>query len=65
MKNDKKKLDNAKAVKMRNRALESLGRTQKRQRNEDEENAKGKQKSRKSGGDTIAYLGEKNVLVQK
>ena len=31
--NDKKKLDNAKAVKMRNRALESLGRTQKRQRN--------------------------------
>lgn len=63
--NDKKKLDNAKAVEMRNRALESLGKTQKRQRNEDEENAKPKQKSRRSGGDTIAYLREKNVLVQK
>ncbi|CAH3039182.1 unnamed protein product [Porites lobata] len=62
--NDKKKLDNAKAVEMRNRALESLGKTQKRQRNEDEENAKPKQKSRRSGGDTIAYLREKNVLVQ-
>ena len=62
--NDKKKLDNAKAVKMRNRALESLGRTQKRQRNEDEENAKRKQKSRRSGGDTIAYLGEKMCLFK-
>ena len=30
-----------------------------------EENAKLKQKSRRSGGDTIAYLREKNVLVQK
>ena len=60
-----KKADNAKAMEMRNRALESLGKTQKRQRNEDEENAKPKQKSRRSGGDTIAYLREKNVLVQK
>ena len=64
VKNDKKKVDNAKAVEMRNRALESLGKTQKRQRNEEEENAKPKQKSRRSG-DTIAYLSEKNVLVQK
>ena len=63
--NDKKKADNAKAMELRNRALESLGKTQKRQRNEDEENAKPKQKSRRSGGDTIAYLGEKNALVQK
>lgn len=63
--NDKKKVDNAKAMEMRNRALESLGKTQKRQRNEDEENAKPKQKSRRSGGDTIAYLREKNALVQK
>ncbi|KAM7444768.1 hypothetical protein ABFA07_006687 [Porites harrisoni] len=62
--NDKKKLGNAKAVESINRALESLGRTQKWQRNEDEENAKRKQKSRRSG-DTVAYLGEKNVLVQK
>ena len=67
--NNKRKVDNAKVVEMRNRALESLGKTQKRQRNEDEENqwenAKPKQKSRRSGGDTIAYLREKNVLVQK
>lgn len=62
--NDKKKLDNAKAVEMRNRALESLGKTQKRQRNEDEENAKPKQKSRRSGGDTIAYLREKKQRVE-
>ena len=38
--NDKKKVDNAKAMEMRNRALESLEKTQERQRNEDEENAK-------------------------
>ena len=62
--NDKKKLNNAKAVEIINRGLESLGRTQKRLQNEDEENAKRKQKSRRSGGDTVAYLGEKNVLVQ-
>ena len=30
--NDKKKADNTKAMEMRNRALESLGKTQKRQR---------------------------------
>ena len=65
MENDQKKLDNANAVEMRNRAPESLGRTQKRQRNEDKENAKRKQKSRRTGGDTIANLGGKNVLVQK
>ena len=34
--NDKKKVDNAKAVEMRGRALETLGKTQKRQRNEEE-----------------------------
>ena len=62
--NDKKKLNNAKAVEIINRALEILSRTQKRLQNEDEENAKRKQKSRRSGGDTVAYLGEKNVLVQ-
>ena len=65
MENDKKKVDNAKAVEMRNRALESLGKTQKRQGNEEEENAKPKQKSRRSGSDTIAYLREKKFLVQK
>ena len=45
---------NAKAVKMRNRALESLGKIQKRQPNEEEENAKPQQKSRRSGSDTFA-----------
>ena len=34
VKNDKKKVDNAKAMEMKNRALESLGKTQKRQQNE-------------------------------
>ena len=60
-----KKADNVKAVEMRNRALESLGGTQKRQHSEEEENVKPKQKSRRSGGDTIAHLREKNDLVQK
>ena len=36
--NDKKKVDSAKAAEMRNRALENLGGTQKRQRNDEEEN---------------------------
>ena len=40
--NDKKKADNAKAAEMRNRALESLSGTQKRQRNEEEEKVKPK-----------------------
>ena len=58
--NDKKKVENSKAVEMKNRALESLG----RQRNEEEENAKQKQKSRRSGGDTIAYFCEKMFLFR-
>ena len=36
--NDKKKVDSAKAAEMRNRALEKLGGTQKRQRKDEEEN---------------------------
>ena len=52
-------------MEMRNRALESLRKTPKRQRNEEEENAKPKQNCRRSGSDTIACLREKNVLVQK
>ena len=62
--NDKKKVDNAKAVEMRNIALESLGKTQKRQRNEEEEKVKPKQKSRRSRSDTIAYLREKLFLFR-
>ena len=50
---------------MRNRALESLSRIQKRQRNEEEEKVKSKQNSRRSGGDTTAYLRGKGDLVQK
>ena len=36
--NDKKKVDSAKEAEMRNRALENLGGTQKRQRKDEEEN---------------------------
>ena len=36
--NDKKKVDSAKAAEMRNRALENLGGTRKRQRKDEEEN---------------------------
>ena len=36
--NDKKKVDSAKAAEMRNRALDNLGWTQKRQRKDEEEN---------------------------
>jgi len=43
--NDKQKVDNANAVEMRNRGLESLGGTQKRQRNVEQEDVKSKQKS--------------------
>ena len=63
--NDKKKADNTKAVEMRNRALESLGASQKRKQNEEEENGARKSKNRRSGGDTVAYLREKNEIVQK
>lgn len=51
--NDKKKVDDAEAMEMRKRALENLGRTQKRQQNEEEleENVKPKQKNRRGGGD--------------
>ena len=42
-----------------------MRRTLKRQRNEEEEEVKPKQKSYRSGGDTIAYLREKNDHVQK
>ena len=64
LENDKKKVDNAKAVEMRNRALESLGKTQKRQQNEEEENVKPKQKSRRSGGDTLHICVKKMFLFR-
>ena len=65
----KKRVDNAKAVEMRNRAMESMRTTQKRNQGDEDkdlENApKPKKKTRRSGGDTVAYLREKNDMVQK
>ena len=64
--NDKKKVDRAKAAEMRNRALENLGGTQKGQRKDEVENeTEGRTKRRRRGGDTVAYLREKNDLMQK
>ena len=59
---NKKKADHAKAVEMRKRAIESIRSTRKRKgvdEVEDEENAQPKPKiTRRSGGETIAYLRE-------
>ena len=65
---DKKRVENVKSVEMRNRAMESMRSTQKRkQRDEDKdaENAPKPKIKRRSGGDTVAYLREKNDMVQK
>ena len=65
---DKKRVDNAKAVEMRNRAMESMRTTQKRNQGDEDkdvENAPKPKKTRRSGGDTVAYLREKNDMVQK
>ena len=64
----KKRVDNAKAVEMRNRAMESMRTTQKRNQGDedkDAENAHKPKKTRRSGGDTLTYLREKNDMVQK
>ena len=64
--NDKKKVDSGKAAEMRYRALENLGGTQKRQRKDEVKNETvARVKRRKSGSDTVAYLREKNDLMQK
>ena len=64
--NDEKKVDNAKAAEMRYRALENLAGTQKRQRKDEVENeTAARAKLRRSGSDTVAYLREKNDLMQK
>ena len=66
MESAKKKADTAKAVEIRNRAMQ---RTQKRKEDDEDrdvENAQPKPKStRRSGGDTVIYLQKKNDLVQK
>ena len=52
----KKKLDSAKAAEMRNRALENLGGTQKRQRKDEVENVTAaRAKRRRGASDTVAY----------
>ena len=64
--NDKKKVDSAKAAEMRYRALKNLGGTQKRQRKGEVENeTAARTKRRRSVNDTVAYLREKNDLMQK
>ena len=66
--NEKKKVDSAKAAEMRNRALENLGGTQKRQRKDEVENeTAARAKRRRSGDDTVMThdLREKNDLMQK
>ena len=66
---DKKRADNAKAVEMQNRAMESMCSTKKRKEGDevkDWENAQPKPKiTKRSGGDTVTYLREKNDMVQK
>ena len=59
-------MDSAKAAEMRYRALKNLGGTQKRQRKDEVENeTAARAKRRRSGSDTVAYLREKNDLMQK
>ena len=63
----KKRVDNAKAVEMRNRAMESMRTTQKRNQGDEDKDVENapKPKKTRSGGDTVAYLREKNDMVQK
>ena len=62
--NNKKKVNCAKVVEMRYRALENLGRSQKRQRKDEVENeTAARVKRRRSGSDMVAYLWEKNNLM--
>lgn len=65
---DRKRMDNVKAVEMRNRAMERRHSTQKRKQGDEDkdvENAPKPKITRRSGGDTVAYLREKNDMVQK
>ena len=56
----------AKVAEMRYRALENLGRSQKRQRKDEVENeTAARVKRRRSGSDTEVCLREKNDLMQK
>jgi len=65
---DRKRMDNVKAVEMRNRAMERRHSTQKRKQGDEDkdvENAPKPKITRRSGGDTVAYLRDKNDMVQK
>ena len=64
--NNKKKVNCAKVAEMRYRALENLGGTKKTQKKDEVENeTAAKAKRRSSVSDTVAYLREKNDLMQK
>ena len=59
-------MDSAKAAEMRYRALKNLGGTQKRQRKDEvEKETAARARRRKSGSETMAYLREKNDLMQE
>ena len=62
---DKERVENVKAVEMRNRAMESMRSTQKRKQGDEDKDAENAPKpkiKRRSGGDTVAYLREKNDM---
>ena len=64
--NDQKKQDRENAADMRNKAMESLGQTQKRKEAEDDESGGRKtKKKRASGNETVAYLREKNERLRE
>ena len=63
--NDKRKVHSTKVAEMRNGALENLGGTQKRQRKDEVENETVEKNKCRSGGDTVAYLRDKNDFMQK
>ena len=59
-KNKKAEQDRAKAVDIRKKAMEKLSDTQKRKSQEEDESGSVKKKFRRSSGDTVAYLKERN-----
>lgn len=67
---DKKRVDNVKVVEMRNRVMESMCIIQKRNQGDEDKDVENvfklkKKKIRRSGGDIVVYLCEKNDMVQK
>ncbi|XP_029209096.1 uncharacterized protein LOC114972841 [Acropora millepora] len=67
---DKKRVDNVKAVEMRNRAMESMRTTQKSNQGDEDKDVENapkpkKTKNKKEWWGPVAYLREKNDMVQK